>query len=181
VARFYSIPVDTDRLAFVLDTSKSMLDPAAPGKEATKMELAVAEVAGTLAGLRDGTSFNMLLFGSEVRRWKGRTVPASPEAKHEALRFLQKQTPGGRTNIFDALAASFDDTGVDTVFLLTDGAPSAGEETTRTGFLEGLAHLRRWRPVRVHCVEVGAPNTGARWKGFLADVAAATGGIHVAR
>jgi hypothetical protein len=70
---------------------------------------------------------------------------------------------------------------VDSVFLLTDGAPSAGEETSREGLIAGLQYLRRWRPVRVHCVEVGAGNTGSRWKGFLAEVAAACGGRAVSR
>jgi len=181
VARFYDIPVDGDRLAFVIDTSRSMTDPARLGEEATKMQLAIAEIAKTLGSLRTGMSFNLVAFDTEVRRWQPRSVPATPGSKHEALRFLQKQQLEGRTNIFDALAAALEDPEVDTAFLLTDGAPSAGEETGRTGFLHGLAHLRRWRPVRVHCVEVGRSNTGSRWRGFLEEVAAAADGIHVAR
>jgi hypothetical protein len=180
-ARFYDIPVDTDRMVFVLDTSKSMLDPARLGETATKMQLAVAQVAKTFAALKEDASFNLVVFGTEVEAWRPRTAPAGPSAKYEALRFLQKRALEGRTNIHDALAKALEDRDVDTLFLLTDGAPSAGEETTRTGFLRGLAFLRRWRPVRVHCVEVGAQNTGARWRGFLAEVAAATGGVHVAR
>ena len=180
-ARFYDIPVDTDRMAFVIDTSKSMLDPARLGETATKMQLATAQLAKTMAGLREDASFNLVAFGTVVECWKPRAVAATPSSKYEALRFLQKKTPEGRTNIHDALATAFADPDVDTVFLLTDGAPSAGEETGRTGFLRALGFLRRWRPVRVNCVEVGAQNTGARWKGFLAEVAAATGGIHVAK
>ena len=180
-ARFYDIPVDSDRMAFVIDTSKSMLDAARLGETATKMQLATAQLAKTMAGLREDVSFNVVAFGTAVECWRPRAAAATPSAKYEALRFLQKKPPEGRTNIHDALATAFADPDLDTVFLLTDGAPSAGEETTRTGFLRALKHLRRWRPVRVHCVEIGAQNTGARWKGFLAEVAAATGGVHVAR
>jgi hypothetical protein len=180
-ARFYDIPVDGDRVVFVLDTSRSMLDPARLGEEATKMQLAVAQFAKTLAGLGEDVCFNVVAFGTEVEAWRPRAVPATPTSRYEALRFLQKRAPEGRTNIHDALAAALADLEVDTVFLLTDGAPTAGEETTRTGFLRALAHLRRWRPVRVHCVEVGAQNTGVRWKGFLAEVASSTGGVHVSR
>jgi hypothetical protein len=180
-ARFYDIPVDTDRMTFVIDTSKSMLDPARLGETATKMQLATAQLAKTMAGLREDASFNIVAFGTVVECWKPRAAPATPSARYEALRFLQKKAPEGRTNIHDALATAFADADVDTVFLLTDGAPSAGEETDRTGFLRALAFLRRWRPVRVNCVEIGAQNTGARWKGFLAEVAAASGGVHVAR
>ncbi len=180
-ARFYDIPVDTDRMAFVIDTSKSMLDPARLGETATKMQLATAQLARTMAGIREDASFNIVAFGTEVETWKPRAAAATPSAKYEALRFLQKKVPEGRTNIHDALAAAMADPEVDTIFLLTDGAPSAGEETDRTGFLRALGFLRRWRPVRIHAVEVGAQNTGARWKGFLAEVAASTGGVHVAR
>ena len=180
-ARFYDIPLDGDRVVFALDTSRSMLDPARIGEEATKMQVALAEAAKTFATLGDGVHFNVVAFGTEVESWKPRAVPAGPSSKYEALRFLQKRPLEGRTNIFDALATAMADPGVDTVFLLTDGAPTEGEATSRTGFLEGLAHLRRWRPVRVHCVEVGASNTGSRWKGFLAEVAKACGGVHVAR
>ncbi len=181
VARFYDVPLDGDRVVFAIDTSKSMEDPARLGEEASKMQLATAAFARTAASLRDDCSLNVVTFGTDVSAWRPRVVPAGPAARTEALRFLQKQPPAGRTNIFDALAAAMTDPEVDTVLLLTDGAPSEGEETTRTGFLAGLARLRRWRPVRVHCVEIGAANTGSRWKGFLAEVAAATGGVHVAR
>jgi HEAT repeat protein len=180
-ARFYDIPVETDRMAFVIDTSKSMTDPARLGETATKMQLALAQLARTLAGLREDSSFNVVAFGTEVETWKPRAVPAGASGKYEAMRFLQKKSLEGRTNIFDAVAAALEDPEVDTLFLLTDGAPTAGEETTRTGFMRGLAALRRWRPVRIHCVEVGAQNTGMRWKGFLAEVASSTGGRHVAK
>jgi hypothetical protein len=180
-ARFYDIPVESDRIAFVIDTSKSMSDPARLGEPATKMQIALTQLAKTLAGIREDASFNIVAFGSTVDPWRPRAVQANPSTKYEALKFLQKKALGGRTNLYDGLATALGDPEVDTVFLLTDGAPTAGEETTRTGFLRGLAFLRRWRPVTVHCVEIGAQNTGTRWKGFLAEVAAATGGIHVGK
>ncbi len=149
-ARFYDIPVDGDRVAFVIDTSRSMLDPARLGEEATKMQVALGQVARTFASLREDVSFNVVAFGTVVEAWKPRAVPAGPSSKYEALRFLQKRPLEGRTNIFDALAAAMADDEVDTIFLLTDGAPTEGEETGRSGFLAGLGWLRRWRPVRVH-------------------------------
>ena len=176
VARFYDIPIDGDRVVFVLDTSKSMLDPARLGEKATKMEVAISHFAKTLADIRPGVGINVVAFGTEVDAWRPRCAEAGPSSKYEALRFMQKHPLEGRTNIFDGLALAMSDREVDSVFLMTDGAPTAGEETTRTGILRGLAHLRRWRPVRIHCVEVGAGNTGSRWKGFLAEVAAAAGG-----
>ncbi|MHC4820927.1 MAG: HEAT repeat domain-containing protein [Planctomycetota bacterium] len=180
-ARFYDIPLDSDRIAFVLDTSRSMRDAARPGGTASKMELAIARTAATLASLRDRTALNVVSFGTTVTAWKPRLVPATLGARGDALRFLQKRPLQGRTNLFDAIAVALDDPAVDTVCVLTDGAPTAGEETSRRGFLAGLRRLRRWRPVRVHCVEVGGNTTGRRWRGFLAEVAAECGGVHVAR
>jgi hypothetical protein len=41
--------------------------------------------------------------------------------------------------------------------------------------------MNRYRLVRVHTVEIGARNTSPRWRGFLADIAAATGGHYLER
>ena len=41
--------------------------------------------------------------------------------------------------------------------------------------------MNRYRLARIHTIEIGAANTGARWKGFLMDIADATGGRHLSR
>ena len=91
------------------------------------------------------------------------------------------QNADGRTNVFDSLMKALADPETDTVVLVTDGAPSVGTRTTRAGILEGLRETNRWRFARVHTVEVGAANTGARWRGFLREIAQATGGYHLQR
>jgi hypothetical protein len=70
---------------------------------------------------------------------------------------------------------------VDTLVLVTDGAPSEGKRKTRKAILAGVALLNRYRFVRIHTVEVGAANTSSRWRGFLRDLAEATGGHYLAR
>lgn len=65
--------------------------------------------------------------------------------------------------------------------VLTDGAPSAGKERTRSGILSAVAHLNRYRKAVIHTVEIGGETAGKKWKGFLAELAARNGGIHVRR
>ena len=97
------------------------------------------------------------------------------------MRFLAKRLPDGRTNIYDSLVLAFEDPQVDTLVLVTDGAPSEGARTTRTAILEGLRAMNRHRLIRVHTVEIGARNTSRRWRGFLRDIAEATGGHYLER
>ena len=64
---------------------------------------------------------------------------------------------------------------------LTDGAPSAGEHRDRGSILRSVESLNRYRKAKVHTVEIGGGTTGRKWRGFLADLARATGGRYVRR
>ena len=81
-------------------------------------------------------------------------------------------------------ACSYDDLlkrpDVDAVYVLTDGVPSRGAETDRTGILGELAYLNRFRLVQVNCIQAGSKEgLGKRWEGFLDDLAAANDGLAV--
>ena len=76
---------------------------------------------------------------------------------------------------------AFEDPQVDTLVLVTDGAPSEGARITRTTILEGLHEMNRHRLNRVHTVEIGARSTSRRWRGFLRDIAESTGGHYLER
>jgi len=106
---------------------------------------------------------------------------ASPPAKEAALRFMDKLAPDGRTNIYDSLEIALGDADADTVVLVTDGAPTEGKRRTRAAILAGIRQLNRYRLARIHCVEIGAQNTSARWKGFMKEIADATNGNYLQR
>jgi hypothetical protein len=45
--------------------------------------------------------------------------------------------------------------------------------------MAGIRQLNRYRLARIHTVEVGAQNTSPKWKGFMKDIADATGGTYL--
>ncbi len=180
-ADLLDLPTASDHVTFVLDGSHSMNDAIRFGVDTRKRDLLVAAFERALARMPEPSWVNLIPFGTEPDAYKSALVRATPQARRAAVRFLDKRLPDGRTNIYDSLVLAFADPGVDTIVLVTDGAPSEGARTTRTGILEGLADLNRFRLVRVHTVEIGAANTSKRWRGFLRQIADATGGHYLAR
>ena len=78
----------------------------------------------------------------------------------------------GATNVHAALERAFADAEVDTIFLLTDGQPSAGFLVAPEAILR---EVRRWnvgRGVRIHTVAIGGRSD------FLERLAADSGGEH---
>ena len=85
----------------------------------------------------------------------------------EALEYSRGQRPGGGTNIYDALMAAFVDERVDTIYLLSDGDPSAGSVIDPALIRTRIARFNRARKVQIHCIALGADN--ALLKGLAAD------------
>jgi hypothetical protein len=175
------LPLESEHVAFVLDMSSSMNEPVRFGVDTTKRADLLAAFDGVLDRLPKPSWINVIPFSTAPHPMKPRLFEATPAGKQSAARYLEKTASDGRTNIHDSVEIALDDPETDTIVLLTDGAPSAGRRTSRTGIIEAITERNRYRLARIHTVEVGAANTGARWKGFLADIAAATGGVHLSR
>ena len=158
-----------------------MNDPIRFGVETSKQQALLASLATVLDRLPAGSWFNVVPFGSEPRALKPALVPATHAAQQAALRFLEKAAPDGRTDIYDSIELALRDPEADTVVLVTDGATTEGRYRTRGAILDGIREINRYRLARIHTVEVGAANTSPRWKGFLKEIADATGGTYVQR
>lgn len=180
VVRFRNIPVVSRRVCFVIDASRSMLEPA-PGKEGrTRWELVVADLQEVLRRIPDPARFNLILFRTDVEAWKPSLVPASRANRAACQRWIGESRPSGWTNLFDALRLALADDDVDALYVLTDGVPSRGAETTRRDILDEIAFLNRYRLVQMNCVQAGSKEgLGKRWDGFLDDLAKAHEGISV--
>ncbi len=180
-AGLLDLPTASDHVTFLLDGSHSMNDPVRFGFETTKRNALLDAFERAINRLPARSWANVIAFGTTPVAYKSSLFRASPASRRSAVRFLAKRQPDGRTNIYDSLVLAFEDPQVDTLVLVTDGAPSEGERTTRTGILDGLRDLNRHRLIRVHTVEIGARNTSRRWRGFLRQVAEATGGHYLER
>ena len=149
-------------MTFVLDGSHSMNDAIRFGAETTKQETLLAAFERALNRLPEGSYANVIAFGTEPLAYKPSLFRATPAARRSAVRFLARRVPDGRTNIYDSLVLALTDDDVDTIVLVTDGAPSEGARTTRTGILDGLrvcTPSRSARATRAHAGGASSPTS----------------------
>jgi hypothetical protein len=165
------------RVVFVLDLSGAMRDPIGKGK-ATRWEVAREELAQTLAGLADGLAVNVVLFQEDVESAFDAPRPLDAKTRKALRTFLRRTSPGERGNLLaGVLHAVRQD--ADSVYLLSDGAPSTGEMVHKGRVRATIRQENRRLKRAIHCVGFGAQKSSER--SFLARIAAESGGEVVYR
>ena len=81
----------------------------------------------------------------------------------------------GGTNLYDGLEKSLMDGNVDTVMLLSDGAPGAGRYVATPDILRAVRRLNQTRRIAIHCVSLGRDSE------LLRRLARENGGKYVRR
>ncbi|MDA1265287.1 MAG: HEAT repeat domain-containing protein [Planctomycetota bacterium] len=162
---FYEIEVESERVVFVLDTSGSMrLTVKTVGTlEKSRMEVAKEQLTRVVRSLPDGNLFNVIFFEETVKALSRKTLVMNKSNRAKALRFVHEQYAIGSTALYPALQLAFADPLVDTVYLLSDGAPTVGE---LTDIEEIRAEVARWnaaRHVKIHGISMGQDSTLLRW------------------
>ena len=117
--------------------------------------MAKEQIAKTLNRVADGVLFNVIPFANGARPLTDGLAPMEEVAREEALAYVEILREAGGTNIYDSLSAAFEDERVDTIYLLSDGAPSAGE---LTDVMALRAEVERWNSTRgilIHAIAVG--------------------------
>ena len=200
-ARFFDLEVESDRVLFVLDFSGSMAEPAtltgtgtaAPTSQVTtKAALVVQELKRLIMSLPDGALVNLIVFSDGVRVWRQdgarpALVKLDDAARDDLLgSFLDSLRPNGPTNLYDALDTALDfggrglhdkyyAAGFDTLYVITDGAPTAGAVTDKDEIRRRVRETNRLRRIAIHCITFGDKND----TDFLAPLAAENGGRHI--
>jgi len=181
---FRRIPIESARLTFVIDASRSMTERVPSAKRGSKAQrrwdLVVADLLGVLRRVPTSTQFNVILFRTGIEEWKPKLVRASRGNVAACAKWIGAQSPAGWTNLFDAVERALSDDRVDAIYLLTDGVPSRGAETRRKGILREIDYLNRFRLVQINCVQAGSSDgLGKKWTGFLDDLAHRHDGVSV--
>lgn len=181
-ASFYGMEVVSDRVAFVVDTSGSMSQRAgSKGRTSaerdqdtgpTRLDVANEELTNALKRISPGVLFNVVFFSSGVAPWQDELLAKDEETEAAALAFTGRQRPGGGTNLFDALLAALEDRRVDTIYVLSDGDPTAGQAVEPALILERIGELNRTRKIQVHCISIGKRSE------FLEALAGRNGGAY---
>jgi hypothetical protein len=145
----------------------------------TRLDLAREQAILLVSQLRDEQYFDVVVYSTVAHPWMGKLVPATSPNRQRAITMLRTLKPQGETNTWGALAHVFDLMGdstrssrnsPDELFLVTDGAPSAGEIIDQDSIVEATLH--EWRRNRIRINSIGI---GVRLK-FLRRLSAGTGG-----
>lgn len=142
----FGLDVTGWNIAFVIDISGSMetTDPWPDGKrprgpitsvdpeaererllqERMRIARAKKELEAVVLGLSEDRRFNLISFASDVSRWQDYQVPATKENRKKAAAFIRQMEAEGITVTDWAIEQAFLDPAVDTIYLVTDGAPT---------------------------------------------------------
>jgi hypothetical protein len=199
--KFFDLEVESDRVLFVLDFSGSMAEPitlqarttaAAPGTTTTKAAMVVSELKKLVMSLPDGALVNLIVFSDDVRIWRQEgnrpaLVKLDDEARDDLLgNFLDTLRPNGPTNLYDALDKALDfggrglhdkyyAAGFDTLYVITDGAPTAGAVVDKDEIRRRVRETNQLRRIAIHCITFGDQNDTS----FLGPLATENGGRHI--
>lgn len=200
--RFFSIDLESDRVLFVVDFSGSMKEPitlqtettaSRPGVTTTKAKLVVEELKKIVMVMPDGSYFNVVVFSDDVRVWRPtrngfpELVRIDDETRDDLLgSFLDSLAPQGPTNLYGALDTAIGFTGqglkdknyalgFDTVYVLSDGAPSWGKVIDKAEIRRLVREANALKRLTIHCVTFGDKND----TDFLRLLAEENGGRHI--
>jgi len=165
-------------------------DPWEPGKKGTKIEVLKYEFERTISKLDPKVTFNIIVYSVPVLVWKEKMMPATPPNRAEAIDFVKKQSANGMTATGDALEKAFELAGngvrdknyaalVDTIYLMTDGAPNAGKYPTTDDILRKVGEWNTLSKVIINTIGLGDKSNYN--PDFLMRLAKMTGGTFVKR
>lgn len=172
---YMGVPLFSDRVVFVIDSSSSMQERMTRTKAETRASRAAEELVGLLPRLPETARINLLFFDSEVLPYAGGLLPLVAEVQEGMSSYVLEHEPSGNTNLHGGLSLAFDHSDVQEIVLLTDGEPSVGEFVDPSAILAQAWRWNRWRGVRVSTVALKAPR---RAGSFLERLAADHRGHH---
>ncbi|MCA8968223.1 MAG: HEAT repeat domain-containing protein [Planctomycetes bacterium] len=155
-ASFYGIPVESRSVAFCLDVSGSMNELVGTG--VSRLSIAKHALLRSLERVPKGTKVHIIFFDAEIHRFQKRATTIDPKKLEAVQAFVDSQRPLGETNIYGALELAFADPAVDTIYLLSDGEPSAGEITDVRELGDQILRINRRRSVIFHGIAIGTPS-----------------------
>lgn len=136
-----------------------------------KIDVAKHELKKAINALPKGTTFNIIAFCNVAMAWQPKMVTADDKMKAAALKWVRALKPKSVTYIDGALRlafkiaglinveASFPEITVDTIVVLSDGAPT--DNNNRKPKLMDpeivLGHVKEWnaaKRVKIHCIGV---------------------------
>jgi hypothetical protein len=131
----------------------------------TRIAEAKEQLLNTLYSLSDDVYFNVIIYSSTVIPLARGMLKATPANKNRICKRILGQPLLMATNIMDALDRGYDitETGlfkknyrspVDTIYFLSDGAPTSGRYAKPELILESILYWNRARKIRIHVIHI---------------------------
>lgn len=156
-------PIVSSSVAILVDFSGSTWEKRADGK--TRKERLEVELSKALESLPADTLFNVIPYTNEPIPFEKSLVPATPQNVQRALKFFAGSKQSGKGNVWDAIELALGDTRVDTILVLTDGAPTGGIRWNVDLMRERYVERNRFRHVAFDAILVDAKKGLAdRWR-----------------
>jgi hypothetical protein len=204
---YYGIEAVSRKVLFVIDISGSMKEEIGGAEETTgvsrsqqlsgpKIEIAKRMLSDAIHKLEPATTFNIVFFNHQVRTFEDRLVPASPENVGKADLMIMECGPSGSTWAYGALQKAFEFAGVsgapvtgkfdplvDTIFFLSDGAPTDGDPESAKPMepdviLKAVAEWNRVARLRIHTIAIDPRIGKGAFVRFMKSLAAQNSGTY---
>jgi hypothetical protein len=138
-----------------------------------------------LKGLKEGRQVDVLRFDTFIvdfvptvlEREAGKLAQLKPEVRKKLETFVGEAKPAGQTFLSGVLKAAFQYEDLDTIYLLTDGAPTYGI-TNSDELLSTVARWNRRRRIKINTIGVDLQPAE---KGLLRSLADQNYGVFVER
>ncbi len=152
---FAGMPLLSDRVAFLFDCSGSLWNRREDGL--TRKEFADEALRRALSTLPEDALFNVIPYTDRPFPWSPRSVQASGRNVARALDYFEGCMESGTGDFYEAALLAMEDPDVDTIVVLTDGAPTGGEVWDLELIVPLLLERNRFRRMRFDSVLVDAP------------------------
>lgn len=168
---FAGLPIRSERVCFLIDLSGSIWQKRADGR--TRKELVDDELRKALESLPESTRFNVIPYTAAPAPWQKTLVPADRKNVAKALEWFVARKDTGTGDLWGALQVALADPQVDTLVVLSDGAPSGGRRWNLGLMKQLFAEQNRFRRVELDAVLADASGRLVReWD----EMCAASGG-----
>ena len=170
VATMFGIPIDSNKVAIVIDGSGSMNDQL---DTRTCAAAAADELETFLAKLPKDGRIQLHIIVRQGKRCFKSVVANTDKNCRKAVEFVRDFDYGAASSMYDVLIEAQQDEEIDTMLFISDGGGSWGSFAYAGHMLDGLAFAHQRSGVRIHAICVGKSKTKQR---FMRDLAEATGG-----
>ncbi len=151
LGRFYGLPIYSDRVVFVVDTSTSMR-----GRRFNSLKSNLKE---TLEELKPDVYFNIVDFGAVITAMHPRGLFRD---RRKAIEYVYEMPLTRATRTLCAIERGAWLQEADTLIFLSDGAPTFGQTREWGHILSTIRLFQRFRPMAIYTVDFD-PTANNRW------------------